>query len=152
MPQALNSSERPYNVSAVYFLPLFGRIIGRNYFCKVDQFLLMCRNAIILQKCQFSAEMKIICRKSLFLSPNQVVLGWLHEVIYKIKCNFILQRHDYSAENPNICRKALYLQKLSISAEIFCFCNYSAETEISVIFSHRNWFLCFGKKYVPVVH
>ena len=112
----------------------------------------MCRNAIILQKCQFSAEMKIICRKSLFLSPNQVVLGWLHEVIYKIKCNFILQRHDYSAENPNICRKALYLQKLPISAEIICFCNYTAETEISVILSHRNRFLCFGKKYVSVVH
>ena len=125
-------------MSAVYFLPLFGRMFGRNYFCKVDKFLLMCRNTIILQKCQFSAEIEIICRKSLFLSPNQVVLGYLQDVTHEIKCNFILQKQKFSAESNDICRKFLYLQKLPISAEKICFCNYTAETEISVIFSHRN--------------
>ena len=107
---------------------------------------------IILQKCQFSAEIEIICRKSLFLSPNQVVLGYLQDVTHEIKCNFILQKQKISAESNDICRKFLYLQKLPISAEKICFGNYTAETEISVILSHRNRFLCFGKKYVSVVH
>ena len=31
--------------------------------------------------------MPIFCRKNLFLSPSKVILGWVQEVIYTIKCN-----------------------------------------------------------------
>ena len=34
------------------------------------------------------------------------------------------------AEMVPFCRKSQFLQKISISAEIICFCHYTAETEI----------------------
>ena len=87
----------------------------------------------------YSADMPIFCRKNLFLSPSKVILGWVQEVIYTIKCNCILQKQYF-----------LHII-LIISAEIICFCHYMAETEISVIFSHINWFLCFVRSWAKTV-
>ena len=52
----------------------------------------------------------------------------------------------FSADKLHFCRNNLFLQKQSFSAE------YSTETEYSVIWSHRNWFLCFCQNSVSVVH